>query len=224
MTRRIPRPLRRVAALERALEHTLEQFPDASLTTIYVIDPVSSAYDVETGGLPVAEDWYEDALGASQRDSRGSRAAAGSHEVELTTITVVGQPAREILEYAAEHDVDQVVMGSHGRKGIGRAFLLKRRGDGDPPRPRSGDGRQASCALLHEGTRSRRRETGRVCRAVKRPVNRTIPSLSDVSHKTVLCTSASSFRPTVANTPPARQQYALAPRGPSTRNCTSSPS
>ena len=123
MTRRILVPYDGSPLSERALEHTLEQFPDASLTTIYVIDPVSSVYDVETGGLPVAEDWYEDAQERASEIHAAAEQLAGSHEAELTTITVVGQPAREILEYLSEHDVDQVVMGSHGRKGIGRAFL-----------------------------------------------------------------------------------------------------
>jgi len=166
MTRRIPRPLRRVAALERALEHTLEQFPDASLTTIYVIDPVSSVYDVETGGLPVAEDWYEDAQERASEIHAAAEQLAGSHEVELTTITVVGQPAREILEYAAETTTStRSLWGATGGRGSdGRSW--QRRGDGDPPRPRSGDGRRASCALpTREPGHDDGRRAGSVCRS-----------------------------------------------------------
>ncbi|MCU4801777.1 universal stress protein [Halobacteria archaeon HArc-gm2] len=123
MTRRILVPYDGSPLSERALEHTIEQFSDASVTTIYVIDPVTSVYDVETGGLPVAEGWYDDAQERASEIHGAAEQLAGSHDVELTTITVVGQPAREILDYVSDHDVDQVVMGSHGRKGIGRAFL-----------------------------------------------------------------------------------------------------
>ena len=46
---------------ERALAYALENCPDATITTMYAISPVDSVIDVEAGGLPVAEDWYENA-------------------------------------------------------------------------------------------------------------------------------------------------------------------
>ncbi|MFC6733080.1 MULTISPECIES: universal stress protein [unclassified Haladaptatus] len=36
---------------------------------------------------------------------------------------VVGVPDDEIVDYATEHDVDLVVMGTHGRRGVSRYFL-----------------------------------------------------------------------------------------------------
>jgi hypothetical protein len=44
---------------ERAVTYAVETFLDATITTLYVIDPVDSAIDVEAGGLPIAEYWYE---------------------------------------------------------------------------------------------------------------------------------------------------------------------
>jgi hypothetical protein len=41
---------------ERTLTYALENFPDATITTIYVINPVEPVIDVEAGGLPVAKD------------------------------------------------------------------------------------------------------------------------------------------------------------------------
>ena len=35
----------------------------------------------------------------------------------------VGRPTRTIVEYADEHDIDQIVMGSHGRSGMSRILL-----------------------------------------------------------------------------------------------------
>lgn len=43
----------------RALAYAIETFPDASITSMYVINPLDSVIDVEAGGLPVAEDWHE---------------------------------------------------------------------------------------------------------------------------------------------------------------------
>lgn len=123
MTRRILVPYDGSPLSERALEHALENYPAASVTTLYVIDPVDSVYDVESGGLPVAEDWYEDAQERASEIHAAAEQLASPRDVALTAVTVTGNPAREIREYASEHDVDQIVMGSHGRKGIDRALL-----------------------------------------------------------------------------------------------------
>ncbi|WP_135303043.1 universal stress protein [Haloarcula amylovorans] len=108
---------------ERALTYAIETFPDASITSIYVINPIYSVIDVEAGGLPVAEDWYENAKEEATRIHTTATELAAEQNTELETVTEVGKPAREILEYASDHDVDQIVMGSHGRSGIDRAFL-----------------------------------------------------------------------------------------------------
>ncbi|WP_227131321.1 universal stress protein [Halorubellus salinus] len=108
---------------ERALTYAIETFPGASLTTIYVINPYDSVLDVESGGLPVAEDWYDDAKNRAASIHSRARDVAGAHDVDLDSVTEVGKPARTILDYAREHDVDQIVMGSHGRSGLDRTLL-----------------------------------------------------------------------------------------------------
>ncbi|WP_152042131.1 universal stress protein [Salinigranum salinum] len=108
---------------ERALRYALETFPTASVTTIYVINPVDSIFVAETGGLPAANEWYETAQERAETIHEDARAIADEFDVELTTVTAVGRPAREILDYADEHDIDQLIMGSHGRDGIERALL-----------------------------------------------------------------------------------------------------
>jgi nucleotide-binding universal stress UspA family protein len=108
---------------ERALSYALENFPDATITTIYVINPVDSVIDVEAGGLPVAEDWYDNAQERATGIHTTATDLAAEHEIDLNTVTEVGRPARAILEYAEDHDVDQIVMGSHGRSGIDRTLL-----------------------------------------------------------------------------------------------------
>ncbi|WP_248898347.1 universal stress protein [Haloplanus halobius] len=107
----------------RALRYALETFPDATLTTIYVIDPVDSVIDVEAGGLPVAEDWYDTAQERASEIHTTATELAAEHDIVLDTVTEVGKPAREILDYAADNGIDQIVMGSHGRSGLDRTFL-----------------------------------------------------------------------------------------------------
>jgi nucleotide-binding universal stress UspA family protein len=45
----------------------------------------------------------------------------GLGDVKLST--VLGDPAEEILRYAKENDIDLIVMGTHGRKGLDRVFF-----------------------------------------------------------------------------------------------------
>jgi universal stress protein A len=44
-------------------------------------------------------------------------------EVKIETVVAEGRPSVEVVKYAAEHGVDLIVMGTHGRSGLGKAFL-----------------------------------------------------------------------------------------------------
>jgi nucleotide-binding universal stress UspA family protein len=108
---------------DRALTYALDTFPDASITTMYVIDPIDSVIAVEAGGVPIAKDWYETAKERANSILATATELAADHDTELDTVTEVGSPARTILEYADANDVDQIVLGSHGRRGIERTLL-----------------------------------------------------------------------------------------------------
>jgi nucleotide-binding universal stress UspA family protein len=108
---------------ERALEYAIETHPDASITTMFVIDPIDSVFAVEAGGLPVSESWYDDERERARAIQSSAIEAAAGSDVELDTIIEVGQPARKILEYVDNRDVDHIVMGIHGRVGLERAIL-----------------------------------------------------------------------------------------------------
>lgn len=108
---------------ERALTYAIENFSDATITAMYAINPIDSVMDVEAGGLPVAEDWYDDARERATGILGTATDLAAEHDIDLETVTEVGRPARAILEYAGDNGIDQIVMGSHGRSGIDRALL-----------------------------------------------------------------------------------------------------
>jgi nucleotide-binding universal stress UspA family protein len=43
--------------------------------------------------------------------------------IEFRIETAVGKPEREVVAFAEEHDVDHIVIGSHGREGVSRVLL-----------------------------------------------------------------------------------------------------
>lgn len=108
-----------------ALEHALETHGDAEIVVLHVIDLMEAGYSAPVeGGLPgYWEEWYDDQQAAAEELFDEARELADGYGVELTTETVVGRPARSINDYADEHDVDAIFIGSHGRTGVSRILL-----------------------------------------------------------------------------------------------------
>ncbi|MFB6090581.1 MAG: universal stress protein [Halobellus sp.] len=109
-----------------ALRFVADEWPDARLTLLQVIDPVQSGY--RAGVLPTgSEEWYQEAKAdAEEILAEGRELFAGERDaadVDIETVTEVGRPAATIVEQARERDVDHVVVGSHGRRGVSRLLL-----------------------------------------------------------------------------------------------------
>lgn len=107
---------------EQALEYAIEEFPDAELTLLHVLDIGDAGVSIG-----IAVDLHDRVREASRErasaifeDAREVAASAG-YEGELDTIVEEGRPSRAIVRHAA--DFDQIVMGSHGREGPAQILL-----------------------------------------------------------------------------------------------------
>jgi len=104
---------------EAALSFAVWEWPDAAVTLLYVIDPVTAGFTQRA--LPgSSETWYENA----RENARGHLDEARDlvdHPVD--TRIEVGDPARTIVTVASEDPFDHVVLGSHGREGVSRILL-----------------------------------------------------------------------------------------------------
>lgn len=108
---------------EAALRHALEKFPEAALTVIHVNNPEEWMSMGDEFGSFYSEDAYELAQETAQDLMDEAAAIAGEYDRDVDTAIVMGRPSSEIVEYAEDNDVDHVVLGSHGRRGLNR-FLL----------------------------------------------------------------------------------------------------
>ncbi|WP_256301357.1 universal stress protein [Haloarchaeobius salinus] len=108
-----------------ALEHALTTHPDAEVVVLNVIDLMEAGYSAPfDGGLPgYWEEWYEQEEQAAEELLARAQEIADEYDAELETEVVVGRPARSINEYADENDIDQILIGSHGRTGVSRILL-----------------------------------------------------------------------------------------------------
>lgn len=103
-----------------ALAYALEQFAADEIVALYVMDPVDGA---TAWGPGSADDWLQAAEERSERVLEAATALASDAGVEVTTDSTVGRPAHAIVEYVKDHDVEHVVIGSHGRGGLSRVLL-----------------------------------------------------------------------------------------------------
>ncbi|SDK42776.1 universal stress protein [Natronorubrum texcoconense] len=105
-----------------ALEYALEQFPDARLTLLYVVDPM------------IDYSRRQSFPGYTADDEHGTERQKGEAVLESLRETVpddrtvetaleVGRPARVIVGYADDRGFDGIVLGSHGRAGSARYLL-----------------------------------------------------------------------------------------------------
>ena len=95
-----------------ALEYTFENFPDADVTVLTVIDETGYPSD-ETGLV----------FGAARQRLEAAEAIADEYGASIDCVAEIGPTVRKITEYAEDADIDHVVIGTHGRTGISRIIV-----------------------------------------------------------------------------------------------------
>ncbi len=107
------------AALRYGLE--LARRFDARLHLLHVVqDPLTQPWAAEGFSAPLFETidkWQKEAK------ERLAQAVPASDAARVTISATVAWPFAEILRYATEHDVDLIVMGTHGRGGVTHVLL-----------------------------------------------------------------------------------------------------
>lgn len=123
MSKRVLVPVDGSEQARAALEYALEEFAEEQVTILHVIDPREfNTY----GGI---DGWVDlDQLREQRREQaekivERARERAEGRGLTVETEVVTGKDVRAILNYAAEHDIEHIVMGSHGRSGISRVLL-----------------------------------------------------------------------------------------------------
>ena len=101
------------------LVYALRSFPEEAFTTLHVIDVGREWYE----GPWISDPWEEQARQAAEKIQDQAKKWAEQYDLELETKTTVGVPHKQILEYVVDHEIDHVVMGSHGRSPITQPFV-----------------------------------------------------------------------------------------------------
>ena len=104
---------------QEAIKYTQNVFPNATITLLTVIDPADgfAGYSGDSGG-----NWEKRAKAEAESLLEDAQSEFMSPE-RVRTSTVVGDPVDTIVATVKNENVDQVVMGSHGRNGIQRLLV-----------------------------------------------------------------------------------------------------
>lgn len=106
-----------------ALEYVLEERPDDEIVALHVINPMEGVYATDAMGGDYWTGWYDSAEERAGDLFEEAEERAGDRRDDLTTVKETGPPAQTIVDYAEAHDVDHIVIGSHGRSGVSRVLL-----------------------------------------------------------------------------------------------------
>ncbi|WP_251343809.1 universal stress protein [Haloplanus halophilus] len=123
MTKRLLVPVDGSDPADAALSFALEEYPDADITVLSVIDPTDVGYGSIEAAPSTFERLQETAEERTEKVLEEAAATAAERGVEVTTETVIGMPSRAIVEWAENNDIDGIVVGSHGREGVTRVLL-----------------------------------------------------------------------------------------------------
>ena len=119
----VPTDFSEPSALALASAKDLAKAFNASIHLVHVVqDPLSQAWALESYGAMPA-DLLKDLEGIAQKDLDKALPEAERAACKATLATVVGSPFGQIIEYAKTHDIDLIVMGTHGRGALAHAIL-----------------------------------------------------------------------------------------------------
>lgn len=140
MSRHILVAMELSASSEAALEFALQEYPDATITVLHVLEsgdpldlfgrPEPSEYLVPDADTDLDGEFMPDP-GRFERGQRiraqevfnRARRIADGYETEIELAVESGKTARKIAEYAEDHAVDQIIIGDRNYRGVSRALF-----------------------------------------------------------------------------------------------------
>jgi nucleotide-binding universal stress UspA family protein len=108
-----------------AVEYAIEEHADKEIVLLRVVEVASGMTDA---GINMIQERFREKPEKVRKEARQKVAeeiADLFEEADLSyeTEIVFGDAAREIVEYAEQNDIDQIVIGNHGRGGVSRVLL-----------------------------------------------------------------------------------------------------
>jgi len=106
---------------QEAVEHAVTRYADEEIVLLRVLE-------VSSGMLSAGVDMFQEWLKTEREEvatevTEEVEELIDASDVEFRMETAVGEPAREIVEFAEENDIDTIIVGNHGREGVSRVLI-----------------------------------------------------------------------------------------------------
>jgi len=105
---------------QKAVEHAFTTYPDAEIVLLRVIEAADSSTEA---GISIIQEM----LRGERRRSPRSSPTKSTRSPAIPTSSFGPRPSlgspHAIVSFAEEHDIDHVIIGSHGRAGLSRILL-----------------------------------------------------------------------------------------------------
>jgi len=103
-------------AVEEALR--IGRVCGSSVTAVYVMD--LSAFESVSADVMIRDTW---SMVQREGEAALARVRQMAEGVNLETVVLEGKPAPAIVDYAVEHKIDLIVIGTQGKRGLERLLL-----------------------------------------------------------------------------------------------------
>lgn len=124
MTQKILVSIDDSAPATAALEYAVPQFNDVELTALHVCSVEKTDESIRQRALKAeCEAERNAATELAERLFENARELAEKSGATLSTAIEYGTLSERICAYANEHEIDHIVIGTHGRSGLSRLLL-----------------------------------------------------------------------------------------------------
>ena len=123
MSKRLLVPVDGSEQAHEAVEFVTDEHDDGVVVLLHVINPAEAGYGAQASIPSFSEEWYEGEKDAAKDRFDEVSDQAVDTDLVFERVIEVGKPTRVIVDYAADNDIHQIVMGSHGRSGVTRILL-----------------------------------------------------------------------------------------------------
>lgn len=114
----VPTDFSETAATAHALASEIGAFYDSKIDIVNVIDATVYAY----AGYPLAS-LSSDLMNGAEEALNKVELPASARELEVNRFVLSGTPDQAIVEHTKHHNVDAIVIGTHGHGAVARFFL-----------------------------------------------------------------------------------------------------
>ncbi|ELY64072.1 universal stress protein [Natronococcus jeotgali] len=108
------------APARKAVEYAFDAHADEEIVLLRVVEAADGSTEA---GINLLQEALRDREEKAASELADATAEIDTEDVEFRTETAVGKPEREVVSFAEEHDIDHIVIGSHGREGVSRVLL-----------------------------------------------------------------------------------------------------